>query len=685
MKNAAYYFLVCDIETSTKYDTDENPILTWLSYGYCILYNIDFLKLDICYFRKWDELKSFLTKIEYRFPNRKLTCFIHNLQFEFEFFIRNLSRPTKILSNSTHAPISAEFEDFKGIEFRCTYKLTGLSLKKLGKAIGLNKLEDDYSLLLPSDEVSEEKKYYCLRDCDVVAKYVCDQLLKEFGSLRNIPYTKTGRVRSVYNKFYQQYSKENEVLWDEYPDENCYQALLDAFAGAIVMSNPMFTGVVLSDVESYDITSSYPYAQLKEEYPYCIKRLYDFDVSFLKRKFWIAKIKFYRIKSKYNWGWLSTSKMNEFDELTSEFYNGKLMYSGYIIRTITNVDFESINFTYDYEKIEVLEFYDMERWGEIPKPYQQTIEHFCVNKGQLKEKVAEVEEQHGEKSKEYLDVSIDYMFSKNDFNSIYGMSVQKIVQEEFEIDDLYHWIKVPQKYEKKKGHMRRNFLFGIYVTAYARRNLLRCIVKNCPFTFVYADTDSVKGWFINGFVDTNEPLPNKFLENKYLRILGQFSKEHTYRQFLTWGAKKYCYKYEGDDVIYTVAGLPKRDFEKPLIGKSNGIEFEIKELSQFKPVTKFEKCKKGKKFITVGTSFETTEENEIVNIEYNSDAIIYMNANNIETKGGVALFETDYTLDITKHDKKILSENHRLLEKYASKYGISDKILEVVTWQEGDK
>ena len=131
--------------------------------------------------------------------------------------------------------------------------------------------------------------------------------------------------------------------------------------------------------------------------------------------------------------------------------------------------------------------------------------------------------------------------------------------------------------------------------------------------------------------------------------------------------------------------MPKRDFEKPLIGKSNGIEFEIKELSQFKPITKFEKCKKGKKFITVGTSFETTEENEIVNIEYNSDAIIYMNANNIETKGGVALFETDYTLDITKHDKKILSENHRLLEKYADKYGISDKILEVVTWQEGGK
>lgn len=685
MKDAAYYFLVCDIETSTKYDTDNNPILTWLSYGYCILYNIDFLKIDICYFRKWEELKRFLIKVEQRFPNRKLTCFVHNLQFEFEFFIRNLSPPIKILSNSTHAPIATFLEHFNSIEFRCTYKLTGLSLKKLGNAIGLEKLEDDYSLLLPFDEVSEEKKYYCMRDCDVVAKYVCDQLLKEFGSLRKIPYTKTGRVRAMYNEFYRRYAKENDVLWDEYPDENCYQALLDAFAGAIVISNPMFTGVVLSDVESYDITSSYPYAQLKEEYPYCIKRLYDFDISFLKRKFWIAKIKFYRIQTKYNWGWLSTAKMNEFDELTSEFYNGKLLYAGYIVRTITNVDFESINLTYDYEKLEILEYYDMERWGEIPKPYQQTIEHFCVNKGQLKEKVAEIEEEYGEQSKEFLDISIDYMFSKGDFNSIYGMTVQKIVQESFSIDDLYHWVKVPQQYKKKNGHMKRNFLFGIYVTAYARRNLLRCIVKNCPYTFVYADTDSVKGWFTNGFVDTNEPLSQKFIDNKYLKKLGQFSKERTYRQFLTWGAKKYCYKHEGNEVIYTVAGLPKRDFEKPLIGKSNGIEFEIKELNQFKPVTKFEKCKKGKKFITVGASFETTEENEIVNVEYNSDAIIYMNANNIETKGGVALFETDYTLDITKHDKKILSENHRLLEKYASKYGISDKILEVVKWQEGDK
>ena len=56
MTNAAYYFLVCDIETSTLRDDDGAPVLTWLSYGYCILYNIDFMKIDICYFREWDEL-----------------------------------------------------------------------------------------------------------------------------------------------------------------------------------------------------------------------------------------------------------------------------------------------------------------------------------------------------------------------------------------------------------------------------------------------------------------------------------------------------------------------------------------------------------------------------------------------------------------------------------------------------
>ena len=684
MTNAAYYFLVCDIETSTLRDDDGTPVLTWLSYGYCILYNTDFMKIDICYFRQWDELSKFLNKIQMRFPNRRLTCFVHNLSFEFEFFIRNIAPPETILSNSTHAPIAARLQGFPQIDFRCTFKLTGQSLRKIGKAIGLEKLEDDYSMLLPSDEVSETKKRYCIRDCDVVAKYVCDSLLKEFGSLRRIPYTKTGRVRMMYKQFYKEYKENNpDFDWDLYPPEDCYEAMTNAFPGATVISSPLFTGVVLKDVQSLDETSAYPYNQLKEDFPYCNRNAETFDKTRLKEKFWIAKLRFTNIKTKYIWGWLSISKMNAYDELNSEFFNGKLIHAGYIERTITNVDYEMILQTYDFDDVEIIEFYEMTKWGQIPEPYQRTIVYYAELKGKMKAKVKEIEDTYGIESQEYIEAHLEYMNIKGDFNSIFGMTVQKLIQEEYYIDDLYVWNKKGVRYQQKKGHLGRNFLFGIYVTAYARRNLLRCIIKNCPNTFVYGDTDSVKGFFKNGFVDTNEKLSEEYLSNKYTAQLGEFDSEGYYDTFITWGAKKYAFTKGNDHIHFTVAGLPKvnteKDKYKPPECEYQGKNKQILTLAEFKPGCIFRKCKLGHKFLTSQYTFDIDEETRqainISNIEWVGK---FIEEHNIHTNGGVALYDVDYSLNITKNDRKIIDKHHEMLPILAKKWGIENNIVEVI-------
>lgn len=668
MTLTSYYFLVLDIETSTLYNDASEPTATWLSYGYCNLYDRDGDTWERCYFREWEQLDKFFNYIQQKFMGTKILCFVHNLGYEFDYLIKNLSRSSKFLTNSSHAVISATLEEYPQIEFRCTLRLTMEKLEKIGEMLGFPKLEDDYSLLNPEDTVSEEKKQYCCRDCDIVAKWVSTKFLKEFGSFTKCPLTKTGRVRKTYNKYYNEMVKANggkPPKWDIEPPEDCYDALNNAFAGGICTSNPMFTGMILHNVKSKDETSAYPFAQLSEEFPYSIEKISNPTTDMLKEKFWIAKIKFNTINSKFTWGWLSVSKMNDYDPLSCRFFNGKLLWGNWVIRTITNVDYESINMTYDYESLEVLEFYRMEDYGELPYPYIATIKEY----GELKYNMKRIVKDIPHNAPNYLDMNMKYMLSKNDFNSIYGMTVQKLVHQEYYITDDFEWKEKPVKYECKERHIKRNFLFGVYTTAYARKNWIRGVVENCPITFVYGDTDSIKYIGDINFKDTNKILDEKYLQYDYLKQLGRFEDDGEYEDFVTYGAKKYAYKLKGDSNIYlTVAGLPKYKADEDMKIEYKGQQLaRLKSISEFRVGTIFKNCKLGKKYMTIGGTYELTENMELNNVkEIDKETLRYLKKHNIKTNGGVALFPVNYSLDITYIDYKYLMKCREVFNKWVS-------------------
>lgn len=654
---SSYYFLVLDIETSTLYNELQEPTAVWLSYGFCNLYNRDGNRVNKCYFREWEELRTYLNEVEQRFLGYKLLCYVHNLAYEFDFLIKNLSKPKTILANGSHAVISSILEDFPQIEFRCTFRLTMQPLRKIGEMVGLPKLDSDYRTITPLDNVSEEEVEYCCRDCDIVAQYIGKKLLPEYKQFHQTPLTKTGRVRKTYNKYYSEMVGEcGEPEWDKLPPEDCYEALNNAFAGGICTSNPLFTGRILYNVQSYDITSSYPYAQLSELYPYSIEREYKPTKEMLQEPFWIAKIKFHNIKSRYNWGWLSVSKMNDFSPFQCSFFNGKLLWANYAVRTVTNVDYEMILQTYAFDDIEIEEFYHEYKYGELPYPYIQTIMQYAERKSALKEELKHIPENAPNRAeKEY-----EYLLAKGDFNSIYGMSVQKIMQVEYEVDDLFVWREKDKPYEQTDKHLKRNFLFGVYTTAYARKNLLQAILDNCPLTFVYCDTDSIKYIGDTPFTDTNKPLPDKYMKVPYLSKLGRFDKEHTYQSFITYGAKKYAHTYEGDGNVYlTVAGLPKKTAN----------EYGIAKIEDFTIGKIFKACKLGKKYIYVNSTFELTDEQKIFNEqEQDKETVRYLKEHRIDTKGGVALFPVDYSLDITNVDIKIILRQERSLPQWLQTY-----------------
>jgi len=671
MKTLSYYFLSLDIETSTLFTKDKSgkniPSSVWLSYGFCNLYDTDGYRIEKNYYREWEELRQILYKYQQKYAGYKIFCFVHNLSYEFDFIIKNLSISDKILSNSSHKVISTILEEFPQIEFRCTLMLSMCSLRKIGKDLGFKKLDSDYRFILPKDTITDTEKEYCCRDCDVCAKYV-STLIKEFGKLRDIPYTKTGRVRKTFNEIYSRYYEKNKPEWDLLPDEDCYTAMCDAFCGGVVMSNPMFTGIVMNNVLSYDITSSYPFVMLSENYPYTIKKIYDIKQSLISNSFWIAKIKFIEIKSKFNWGWLSISKMNDYDVSSCVFFNGKLLYGKEIVRTITSVDFEIISNTYFYEKLEIIEFYNCEKYGELPPPYIETIKIYSKKKYDLKKITKTITD----KDKDYNKIMYEYTLSKNDFNSIYGMSVQKLMTPEYEIDEMFNWHEKKEVYIKTDKHLKRNFLYGVFITAYARKNLINAIIANCSDTFIYADTDSIKYFGNNEFVDTNKKLAEKYLSIESLSKLGRFDNDGIYKQFLTYGAKKYAYTIKGSkDVHLTVAGLPKlKSTSKTMKIIHNGkLIKKLNTIKEFTPKTVFLNCKLGKKYITTKYNFELDDDNMVTNISENvEETATYLKENNINTNGGVALFPVNYELDITNNDKIIIKEQKEYLKIWQEKH-----------------
>ena len=121
------------------------------------------------------------------------------------------------------------------------------------------------------------------------------------------------------------------------------------------------------------------------------------------------------------------------------------------------------------------------------------------------------------------------------------------------------------------------YAWGIWVTAYARRNLMKSILE-FDDDYIYSDTDSIKATnmtnhqeYINNYneeitkkikecltyrnIDSSRASP-KTIKGDY-KPLGVWSYEGEYQEFKTLGAKRYFTK-KNDAYSFTISGLNKR-------------------------------------------------------------------------------------------------------------------------------
>lgn len=531
---------------------------------------------DVVYYgRTWKDLKKFLNKLEDNVPEKKYV-FVHNLAFEFQY-LKSYFSFSEVSARKSHKVMSAVMKDYN-IIFKCTYFMSNCSLAKLPQLFDLpvKKMvgDLDYDLIRTSNTPLTEKELsYCEYDCLVVYHYIKKEL-EEYENVKNLPNTSTGKVRrELYNLVMTDFKYKRLVKKAINTNPHIYNLLQEAFAGGYTHANWIYTDEVIENVDSYDFTSSYPYVLVTNKFPssefkYCnIKNVNQMN----KKLAYLLVVKFKNIKCKYFNNFISASKCRNIKG--AKYDNGRLIEAKEIIIVLTDIDFYFILDSYKCS-YEIVESY-FANYNYLPKQFIDFVLQKYVNKTKFKDVNGK---------------ELEYQKEKNKFNSLYGMSVTNMIRDKVNFDDeTKMWEEeeltneeIIEKLlsEKKKAFL--SFAYGVWVTAYARNNLLRNVIKLDEFV-IYCDTDSMK--LKQGYDKSVIDDYNKFVENKINRVskllnidveryapkdskgkkhmLGLFECEtkenhvYTYDKFIAQGAKKYAYELDGK-ISITVAGVPKK-------------------------------------------------------------------------------------------------------------------------------
>lgn len=568
IETSSYYILDGKVYPAVKYDNlsdKEKQKAIKRSHMYIWMFGIN----DIVYYgRTWDELKQFLKRLDDHISDRKYV-FIHNLAFEFQYLKSNFHFED-VSARKSHKVITAIMKDYN-IMLKCSYMMSNVALKYLPKMFDLpveKKVGDlDYSLIRnPNTPMSEVELGYCEYDCLVLYHYILKEL-EVYEDVKHIPTTNTGKVRRELQDLTRTNFKYRRVVKKAInTNPIIYNRLCEAFLGGYTHANWIYADEVLKNVDSYDIASSYPYVLATQKYPNS-----EFQKCFIKKREQMSKglcyllvVKFKNVKCKYYNNFISASKCRNLRG--AKYDNGRLISASEFEMTLTDIDFYFYLDTYDLE-YEILECYCASK-NYLPKTLIEFILDKYVGKTELK----------GVEGRE-----MEYGRIKGMYNSIYGMSVTNNIRDDVIYDDSSGtWEEVPlsnetiiKKLESEKKKAFLSFAYGVWVTAYARDNLLRRVIANDDYV-VYCDTDSCKlvdGYDKSVFEDYNKQVadriafvcrvlkldPNKYAPsdikgNKHM--MGLFEKECNYEEFITQGAKKYAYKIDGK-IHITVAGVPK--------------------------------------------------------------------------------------------------------------------------------
>ena len=583
-----------DIETSTIWLNPDKKEYDVHSFMYVWQFQIEEYTVKG---RTWEEYFSFLDVLrqsigQIREDNKLnlnpfLVIWVHNLQYEFswlcglypftndECFFRDVRKPIYCRMYDT-------------FEYRCSYIQSNMSLAALCKQTGvkqkLSGQKFDYDKVrFPWTKLTAFEEEYTTVDVESLVAAMKYRVQRGGDTLQTVPLTSTGYVRrECKNALKDRFLDLRELK----PGEKEYRLLRKAFRGGNTHANRYYVDKIVSDVYSYDISSSYPTQQLTHMFP-----MKPFKWLVLEQKTAAARLKRvfqfiglgYAVVGTYQFKnmrlknhrepipYISLSRCQAMgtDDYELTLDNGRVLECGYMEISCTEIDLEIILDQYTFDYMDVMECMIAQK-DYLPAEYREVIQNYYNKKTALK----------GDDSE---DGKYIYTKSKNMLNAVYGMSATDPVHQDIYYQDGNYKISGYEDFNQDELlKLLKNASFpyqwGVYTTALARKQLQDAI-KLCGDRIVYCDTDSVK---VIGNIDINilnKELMKKAVQSKAYaddmngrrHYIGLFEDDGHYDEFITQGAKRYAYRI-GDHLGITVAGVSKK------INEETGISFAVEEL-----------------------------------------------------------------------------------------------------------
>ena len=566
----------------------------------------------IWYGRRIEDFADLIDDLEKQCKGQKATIFVHNLSYDFQY-LRNVFN-MKVFAREARKVISCEIED-KNIEFRCSLCLSGLSLEKLAETMCTKTKKLTGSLNYKKarhqgTELTEEEMKYCENDCLVVYEYISMMLSKYDNSFKKLPLTATSIVRQMLREYISKHYKGEKYKgiafkwWKDFVanmanNVDVFCDLVKCFAGGYCHTNFFEKGEIKKDVHHNDFDSAYIGAAVSEMYPMEKFKECDVNEELDREHFsYIITAKFTNVTCMKAFNFIQFSKVYK----TARGFindNGRLSSCREFEMTLTDCDFDVIREFYDIEKIEILSL-KKARKEYLPKCLIEFIIELYLKKCELK--------------KTKKENPVEYALAKQQLCSVYGMMVTNTIKDDVNFDE-YIWdternierpvrtkewelsekIKLQNELLRQKRE-REGFLsypWGVWVSAYARRNLMT-IISEIDFDGIYCDTDSL--FYLNDHSETIEKFDKQITSkiermcefygiemNDELRHLGHFDDEGDVKEFKALNAKRYALRNYDDTIEITISGINKEEGAKAL-----------KSLEEFDVGFKFERefCKR---------------------------------------------------------------------------------------------
>lgn len=467
--------------------------------------------------------------------------YFHNLSFDGTFIINylleiNYKYVEKVKNDGEFSCIIDNFGSIyyisiglnkRVVEIMCSYKLTGLSIKDLGKLVGLDKLNEthDYSEIKNYKSLDEirntnEELQYIDNDVEIQRRGIIE--CYKMG-LRGM--TKSSACFKLWRNM--EFHKVKGKIGIKYTPE-VEHIVNSSYRGGITQMNPIYANQVIEDCRDYDVNSLYPSVMfnpmpvgvpivvnkekdIPKNYPHHLYMIYVWDAKIIKPYIpFIPTTKTFIYKDSYDY-------KNHIENvelcLWEEEFNLFKTYYDIECKVIKIVCFQNQdNLFTEYLNI----FKEIKENAPNPSP-QRTFAKLCMN-------------------------------------SLYGKFAQsstRISKKPYlDSDGL-------MKYEPYTSECNCEYSKAIAskITSLARCVLIKAINKD-PNRFLYCDTDSI---YIKGDYDYDIPTDPK--------KLGFWKYENSYYKFKGLKAKCYISTIKGgkeDGELHSaVSGLPK-DAQKQL-------------------------------------------------------------------------------------------------------------------------